>query len=282
MLAALPPLAAESIFNIGTFSVTNTYINSTLTVLLFAVLAFLIRRKIKDVPRGLQNLFEWVTEMMLMYFDQVTGSRKKSEKFLPLIGALFLYIVISNWISLLPGVGSIGLFRAGEFIPLFRPTNTDLNATLSMAVFGVILAHIIGVFSIGFFKYFNKFIKLSDVWHAVKSKKAINLMTAGIEFMVGFLEIISEAAKILSLSLRLFGNVFAGEVLLTVLGSIIAYFIPLPFMGLEFLVGIVQAAVFSMLVLTYITVATMPVGAHGKHEEKHGKEHSSEPEMSAV
>ncbi|MBU6447255.1 F0F1 ATP synthase subunit A [Patescibacteria group bacterium] len=276
MLAALPPLAAEPIFNIGTFSVTNTYINSTLTVLLFAVLAFFISRKVKDVPGKLQNLFEWVTEMMLMYFDQVTGSRKKSEKFLPLIGALFLYIVISNWISLLPGIGSIGLYRAGEFIPFFRPANTDLNTTLSMAVFGVILAHIIGVFSIGFFKYFNKFIKISDIWHAVKSKKAMNIMTAAIEFMVGFLEIISEAAKILSLSLRLFGNIFAGEVLLTVLGSIVAYLVPTPFMGLEFLVGIVQAAVFAMLVLTYITVATMPDPEHAK-ESKHGHEsHASE------
>ena len=91
--------------------------------------------------------------------------------------------------------------------------------------------------------------------------------------MVGFLEIISEAAKMVSLSLRLFGNVFAGEVLLTVLAGIIALFVPLPFIALELLVGLIQATVFSLLVLTYITVATMPVaahsGGHGKEEHAH-------------
>ncbi len=274
-MLALPPLAAETIFNIGSFSVTNTYINSTLTVLVFIVLGFLVKRSIKDVPRGLQNFFEAIIELMLGYFAQVTGSRKKSIKFLPLIGSLFLFILISNWIGILPGIGSIGITRAGEFIPLFRPANTDLNLTLAMAIFGVILAHVIGIFTIGFFKYFNKFIKAADVWHAVKSKKAITIFTAMIEVGVGLLEIISEAAKLLSLSLRLFGNIFAGEVLLTVLAGIFAYVLPLPFLGLELLVGIIQATVFSMLVLTYITVATMPVHGHG--DKKHGQAQAAAP-----
>lgn len=269
-MLALPPLAAEPIFNIGSFSVTNTYINSSLTVVMFAILAFVMRKRVKDVPRGIQNFFEMIIETMFGYFDQVTGDREKTKKFFPLIASLFLFILISNWIGLIPGVGSIGFFKGSEFIPLFRPANTDLNLTLSMAIFGVIAAHIIGIATIGFFKYFNKFIKLSDVWHAFKSKKPMNIMTAFIEFMVGFLEIISEVAKMLSLSLRLFGNVFAGEVLLTVLASIMAYFVPLPFMALELLVGLVQAGVFAMLVLTYITVATMPVHAHA--DEKHHKE----------
>ncbi|MHB8871286.1 MAG: F0F1 ATP synthase subunit A [Candidatus Doudnabacteria bacterium] len=272
-MLALPPLAAEAIFNIGSFTVTNTYINSTLTVFLFIVVGFLIKRNVKEVPRGIQNFFESVIEILLGYFDQVTGDRKKSMKFLPLIGSLFLFILISNWLGILPGVGSIGISKVVhgelEFIPLFRPANTDLNLTLAMAITGVILSHIIGVFTIGFFKYFNKFVKLSDVWHAFKSKKVMVIFTAFIEFMVGFLEIISEAAKMVSLSLRLFGNIFAGEVLLTVLASIVAYIVPLPFLALELLVGLIQATVFSLLVLTYITVATMPVHGHG---DSHNKE----------
>ncbi|GAC1412693.1 MAG: F0F1 ATP synthase subunit A [Candidatus Doudnabacteria bacterium] len=263
MIYALPPLAAESVFNIGTFSVTNTYINSTLTVILFIILAYFVQRSIRsskhNVPRGIQNFFEFVIETLLGYFDQVTGDRKKSLNFLPLIGTLFFFILVSNWLGILPGVGTFGIRKGAEFIPLFRSANTDLNLTLAMAIFGVIFAHVIGIFSIGFFKYLNKYIKVSDIWHAVKSKKLIIIFTAFIEFMVGFLEIISEVAKMVSLSLRLFGNVFAGEVLLTILAGIISYVVPLPFIALELLVGLIQATVFSMLVLTYITVATMPV-----------------------
>ncbi len=268
MLIALPPIAAEHIFNIGNFNVTNTYINSTLAVVLFVILGFVIKRNIRDIPKGIQTFIEMIIETLLGYFDQVTSDRKKSLKFLPLIGSLFFFILVSNWIGILPGVGSIGLHRGTEFVPIFRSANADLNLTLAMAIFGVVLAHIIGIFTIGFFKYFNKFIKLADVWHAFNSKKVMIIFTAFIELMVGFLEIISEVAKMLSLSLRLFGNVFAGEVLLTVLASIVAYVVPLPFIALELLVGLIQATVFAMLVLTYITVATMPVHAHA-HAAKH-------------
>ncbi len=271
-MLALPPLAAEPIFNIGSFSVTNTYINSTLTVVLFVIVGFFVKRSIKEVPKGIQNFFESIIELLLGYFDQVTGDRKKSLKFFPLIGSLFLFILVSNWLGILPGVGSIGIHKVIhgelEFIPIFRPANTDLNLTLAMAITGVILSHIIGIFTIGFFKYFNKFIKLADVWHAFKSKKVMTVFTAFVEVGVGFLEIISEVAKMLSLSLRLFGNIFAGEVLLTVLAGIIAYVVPLPFLALELLVGLIQATVFSLLVLTYITVATMPVPEHGGHKKE--------------
>jgi len=263
-MTQLPPLAAEAIFHIGNFPVTNTYINSTLSLVLFLIVAFFIKRSVKDVPRGIQNFAELIIETLLGYFDQVTGSRKKSLKFLPLIGTLFIFILVCNWIGVLPGVGSIVVRRGAEAVPLFRSANADLNLTLSMAVFGVIAAHVIGVFSVGFFKYFNKFIKVADVWLAFKSRKPMVIFTAFIEFMVGFLEIISEAAKVVSLSLRLFGNVFAGEVLLTVLASIVAYLVPLPFIALELLVGLIQSAVFAMLVLTYISVATMPVHAHSE------------------
>lgn len=272
MIYALPPLAAESIFNIGSFSVTNTYINSTLTVILFIVVAYFIKRSVKDVPKGLQNFFEFIIETLLGYFDQVTGDRKKSLKFLPLIGTLFMFIVVSNWIGILPGIGSIGIHKGAEFIPLFRGANTDLNLTLAMAVFGVIASHIIGIGTIGFWRYLNKFIKAGDIVKSFSSKNFMTIFTAFIEFLVGLIEIISEVAKLFSLSLRLFGNVFAGEVLLTVLGSIIAYIVPLPFIALELLVGLIQATVFSLLVLVYISVATMPLPEHGHAEDKHEAE----------
>jgi F-type H+-transporting ATPase subunit a len=204
---------------------------------------------------------------MLSYIDQVTHNRKKSLQFLPIVGGIFLFILFSNWLGLLPGTGSVGRYLAvhgeKELVPLLRSANSDLNLTLAMAVFAVIGSHIIGVMTIGFFRYANKFIKLGDIVKSF-SKGSISIMVALIEFGVGLIEIISEVAKIISLSLRLFGNIFAGEVLLTVLAGLIAYFVPLPFMLLELIVGLIQALVFSMLTLVYLTMATaeLPQEAH--------------------
>lgn len=267
MIFALPPLVAEPILHIGSFPVTNAYINSTLAVLFFLVTGFMLRNKTVMVPKGLQNFAEAVLEFILGYVDGVTKNRQKSLKFLPIVGGLFLFILFSNWIGLIPGTGSIGrhLLVEGhaELVPLFRPANTDLNMTLAMALFAVVTSHILGIATIGFFRYANKFIKLGDV---VKSFRhgGMNIFVALVEFAVGLIEIFSEVAKVVSLSLRLFGNVFAGEVLLTVLASLIAYLVPLPFILLEILVGLIQATVFAMLTLVYLTMATaeLPVEAH--------------------
>ena len=277
MLAALPPLAAEPIFYIGSMPITNTIINSTLTMFGFLVFAFLINRAVKfygsnKAPKGILNFFERVLELLYQYFDTVTRDRKKTIAFLPLVGTLFLFILVSNWIGLLPGIGSIGRYLVHEghvmLVPMFRPATTDLNLTIAMALTVVVVSHFLGIIVIGFFKYANKFIKLGDLWHAFKSMKPMDIMTAVIEFFVGILEIISEVAKLLSLSLRLFGNVFAGEVLLTVLAGILPALLPLPFIALEIIVGIVQATVFSMLTLVYLTIATTPVASHhSEHKE---------------
>lgn len=263
-----PPIFAEHIFSIGSFPITNAYLNSLLTVLIVVVGGFFIQRSLRDVPTGAQNFAESVLELMLSYADRVTGDRKKSLRLLPLAGSLFLFIIISNWAGILPGIGSIGIYHtmAGgvrEFIPLFRSANADLNLTLAMAAVSIITVHVLGVATVGFFRYANKFIKLGDLWQAVRSGSIEKIFTAIVEFGVGLLEIISEVSKVLSLSLRLFGNIFAGEVLLTVLSAIVAYLVPLPFMALELLVGFIQALVFSMLVLVYTSVATMPLPDHG-------------------
>jgi F-type H+-transporting ATPase subunit a len=128
-----------------------------------------------------------------------------------------------------------------------------------------------GIAAIGFFRYAGKYIKIADLWKAVKSMNPTKIMVGFVEFGVGLLEVVQEVTKIISLSLRLFGNIFAGEVLLTVLSSIVAYIAPLPFIGLELLVGAVQALIFSMLVLVYASVATMPLEEHSSdaHQNEH-------------
>jgi F-type H+-transporting ATPase subunit a len=279
MLIALPPTAAEPIFHISSLPVTNAMINSGIALVLIVIFAVSLQIGIKkyyradSAPKGIVNFFEGVLEFLLGYLDQVTRNRKKSIKFLPIVGGLFLFILISNWMGLLPGTGSIGIYQIihgkVELVPLLRPANTDLNMTLSMAVFAVITSHFLGIITIGFFKYLNKFIKLGDIYKALKSLKPDKIFIAVIDFFVGLIEIFSEIAKMVSLSLRLFGNIFAGEVLLTVLAGLIAYIIPLPFMALELLVGFIQAVVFAMLTLVYLTIATSEV--HGHSEEEHPK-----------
>jgi F-type H+-transporting ATPase subunit a len=298
----LPPLAAEQIFHIGPLPVTNSMVNSFAALIIFVVFAFFINKGVKKyyskdkAPKGVLNFFESILDFLLSNIDNVTKDRKKTLKFLPIVGTLFFFILVSNWMGLIPGTGSFWILAphhgALTEIPVFRPANTDLNMTLAMAVFAVMSSHILGVFTIGFFKYANKFIKLGDLYHAVVSLSPVKILTAVIEFFVGLIEIFSEGAKMVSLSLRLFGNIFAGEILLTVIASLIggfgAYGLPLPFMGLELLVGFIQAVVFSMLTLVYLTMATAELHGHGEgHEhvelgdEGHSEEHKEHAEPAA-
>lgn len=256
---AIPPLAAESLFHIGSLPVTNAMINAWIALAFFVGIAGTLRARITRIPRGLQNVAEWLLEKLLEFFDQVTHERAKSERFLPFVGTLFFFILFSNWIGILPGIGSIGMWLRVhgeiELVPLFRPANSDLNMTLAIGVLSVTLSHVFGIVTIGFFKHVGKFIQLGHIFHSIK-KGPVAIFTAVIEFFVGILEIISEIAKMVSLSLRLFGNIFAGEVLLTVMAGLIAVLVPVPFMALELIVGLIQAMVFAMLTLVYLTVAT--------------------------
>ncbi|MEK7655306.1 MAG: F0F1 ATP synthase subunit A [Patescibacteria group bacterium] len=269
----IPPVAAEPLFHIGSFPITNAYINSTLAVILFVTIAVIIRTRIKDKPGRLQNAAEMVLEFLLGFFDQVTNDRAKSKRFFPIVGTLFLFILVSNWMGLLPGTGTIGIWQMhkGEMllVPFLRSANSDLNLTLAMAFVAVIGSHLIGIFTIGFFAHWNKFIQIGTLYRAIVSLKPMNIVTAVIEFVVGLIELMSEVAKVISLSLRLFGNIFAGEVLITVISSLISFGVPVPFMFLEIIVGIVQATVFSLLTLVYLTIATT--------KPEHGDEHETAP-----
>lgn len=266
----IPPLAAEPIFFLGNFVVTNTMINAWVAVLFFVVLALILSRKRAEVPHGLQNFAEWLLETGLSFAESVTGNREQAKRFFPLAMTIFLFVLFSNWLGLLPGTGSIGIFQLHqghvELIPLLRPASSDLNLTLAMASFSVLVTHIFGVFAIGIWKHANKFVNLRGIAHAFP-KGPMAVMIACIEFLVGLIELVGEGAKTLSLSLRLFGNVFAGEVLLTVLSGILAFGLPIPFYFLELLVGIIQATVFAVLVLAFASVATME--PHGDAEAAH-------------
>lgn len=264
MALHIPTLAPETLFHIGKIPVTNTIINTWIAMGIFLVVGVFISKNVSLKPGKVQNFWEYILELVMGYFDQVTGSRTKTIKYLPVAGSVFFFILLSNWLGLLPGTGSI---TYGHNM-LLRPANTDLNLTLSMALFSVVMSHVFAIGSIGFFVHINKFIQVGPLLKSFK-KGPMGILTAVVEFAVGLLEIISEVAKVLSLSLRLFGNIFAGEVLMTVIASIVAIIMPTPFMMLELLVGLIQAGVFAILTIVYLTVAGE--APHGE-ESGHGSE----------
>jgi len=217
----IPTLAPEVVFQIGKLPVTNTMINVWLAMAIFLVVGIFIKKQISLRPGKLQNFFEYILEMLMGYFDQVTGDRKKTLRFMPIVGTVFFFILLSNWLGLLPGTGSI---RIGEAM-LLRPANTDLNLTVVMALFSVLASHLYGFITVGIFTHLNKFIQIGTFIKSFK-KGPIGIFTGFVELGVGLIEIISELAKVLSLSLRLFGNIFAGEVLISVIGGLASFLIP--------------------------------------------------------
>jgi F-type H+-transporting ATPase subunit a len=267
----IPPAAAETIFQIGTFPVTNAMVNGWIAVAFFVVIALVVGRRSALVPSGLQNVAEAIVEFMLMEIQKVTGDQTRARQFMPIVGTIFSFVLFSNWLGLLPGTGSIGVYGLHEgeveLIPLLRPAASDLNLTLAIALFSVVLSHLIGLRAVGFINHVSKFVNVRGILRSLRNGP-VAIFVALIEFGVGLLEIISEFAKVLSLSLRLFGNIFAGEVLLTVMLGIFAYFLPIPFMFLEVLVGAIQATVFAMLTLAYLTVVTETHGERD-HVEAH-------------
>lgn len=261
----IPTLAPETVFHIAQFPITNTMINAWIAIVFFLVVGILIKRKVSLKPGKLQNFWEYFLEILMGYFDQVTGDRKKTLKFMPIVGSVFFFILLSNWLGLLPGTGSITVGHA----MLLRPANTDLNLTVAMALSSVIISHLFGLITVGVFTHLNKFIQIGTLIKSLR-KGPIAILTAVIELVVGVIEIISEIAKVLSLSLRLFGNMFAGEVLISVISSLVVFAIPAPFMLLELLVGLIQASVFTMLTLVYLTVMTsQPHGHEARIEHAH-------------
>ncbi|NTV41025.1 MAG: F0F1 ATP synthase subunit A [Candidatus Moranbacteria bacterium] len=259
-------LFAEPILHVGNFTITNSLIMSWITVAILATFFVVVGKRAKanknGKPTGILNFFEIILEQALNMADSVTGDRKKTLKLFPIVFALFLFILVSNWMGLFPGVGTIGFVENGEhgriFVPLLRGATADLNTTLAIGLFAVVMSHVFGVIAVGAWNHFNKFVNFKAILEISKKFKQdpMILMINPIKIFVGLIEVIGEIAKVASLSLRLFGNVFAGEVLIASMMALSAFILPLPFMFLELIVGIVQALVFAILTLAFMSIAT--------------------------
>ncbi len=217
-----------------------------LVMALIFVFVFIMNRKIKLVPGKVQTVLEWAVEGGLSYMTETLEDRKLAERFFPLLAGFVVFIAVINELEFFPGVGSIGFFRGDEFIPLLRASTTDLNTTLALTLISVITIEVAGVAAVGFFRYAGKFISFKSP----------------VSFVVGIIELISEVARLITFSFRLFGNIFAGEVLISIVGFFVPYVLPAPFMLFELFVGLVQAVIFALLTLFFIKLAVTPVEAH--------------------
>jgi F-type H+-transporting ATPase subunit a len=302
-------ISAETLTYFAGIPITNSILTSLIASGLLIIFAIVAKKSLnsKDVhgrPSAFQNFSEMVVEMLYEFVNSVTHNKKKAKVFLPFIASFFLWILVNNWLGLLPGVGTIGLTHEPEhaavptievqasevtqvdhevieeapvveveeghvevkeeahslevgsaaheeegdhkvFIPIFRAGTADLNTAIALAAISVLVTQIIGFkyLSVGYLKkYFN--------------------FSSPIMFFVGILELILEFAKIMSFAFRLFGNVFAGEVLLAVILFLVPVIAPMPFYGLEIFVGFIQALVFAMLSLVFFNMATI---SHDEH-----------------
>lgn len=249
-------------------SVPNTLPATWLTMVILIVVSFFATRSMKEVPSGLQNVVETIVELFYGFIEGVAGTHQ-APIFFPLVATFFFFILISNWMGIFPGFGSVGVWAEhhGEtvLVPFFRSANAHLSTTVALATISVGATQYFGFKLLGLpflGRYFTfksgsakKEKPAASGFAALIGKMAI-FMERGSNAFVGILELISEFIKIMSFSFRLFGNIFAGEVLLIVVSFLCAFLASLPFMALEIFVGLIQALIFSMLSLVFFMMAT--------------------------
>lgn len=254
-------LAPSTLGHIGDIAITNTLLTAVTVSVLLIVAAFFIGRALKMKARGFQVVVELLHTFPYQFIKDTLGNEKLARTYFPIIMTIFLFILCVNWFGLLPFVGAVGIeaesHGAHAFLPLFYPGATDLNFTLALATIAFFTIEIAGILALGFIKYGGKFITF-------KSPLA---------FVIGIIELVSEIARLITFSFRLFGNIFAGKVLLLVVMFFVPLIVPVPILAFELFVGFIQAVVFAVLTLFFIKLA---VESHGDdHEEDHSKGEAS-------
>jgi F-type H+-transporting ATPase subunit a len=242
-------LAAEQIGSLWGLPITNTLLMSWVVIALLTIFALVVGTRVKLIPSRIQTLFEWLIEFIYDYISETLGSRERARNFLPFLMTLFLFIATANLIEFTPGIGSFGLWRGDEFVPLLRSVNSDLNVTLALAIIAVVVIEVAGVVTVGLRHRLGTFFNF----------RGKNIGDRLLNFVVGLIELVSEISRLVSFSFRLFGNIFAGEVLLAVATYFVPYVLPSFLMTFELFVGFVQAAVFALLTLFFIKLATTKV-----------------------
>ena len=279
-------LSGEPIFSDGPAWLTNSLITTVLVDLIIIVMALAATVRMKEIPGRWQNLIEAMLEYLYGLSESVAG--REARRFFPWVVTIFLLVIISNWSGLIPGVGSVGFYHesAGDhalaseaqlamadgklilaepaaavgaeeghakFVPLLRAPSADLNMTFALAIVTMVMVQVWGVRALGA-GYFGKFFNF-------RGEGFMRYVNG----FVGILELVSEFSRVIAFGFRLFGNIFAGEIVLATMAFLITFWLPIPFYVLEIFVGFVQAMVFMMLALVFFSMATI---SHG-HELGH-------------
>lgn len=286
----------EVIFYIGPLPVTNTLLCTWISILILVVFFFFATRRRALVPSGIQNVAEYLIEYLLGLVEGVSG-KEKGRRFFPLVGTLFIFIITCNLLDVIPGVDTIGTINTaaahaahisgqpalgfllfGNFsnllVPWIRPATTDLNLNFAMALTVVITCQVFGFITIGPKEHLSKYINLRTFFRSLRKLDFAGMFQGIIEFFVGIIDIISELSRILSLSFRLFGNIFAGSAVLAVFAFILPFISDVVFIPFELFIAFVQALVFSLLSLVYLEMAT--TSEHAAEEEYEQKEEQRE------
>ena len=243
----VPDVRPDVVFNIFGWPISNTALQIFFILILSVLFCYFVVRKFRvESPGRFQTVIEGLYESMVGFTKQITGSESKAREILPIILALFTFVGVSNLINIIPGLTSFTY----NGTPIFRTPTSDFNTTFSLALAMIIFIQITALGRLGVFKYLGRFVRIKPIY--VGFKKGLGEgFTAIIEFFIGFLDIISELAKIFSLSLRLFGNIYAGEVLLVMIFGALAFVLPSLWMTLSLFFGIIQAIVFGALSAAY-------------------------------
>lgn len=220
--------------------VTNTLVTTFVVSIVLIISAYFLGKNLKLVPGKVQTAVEGIIEFPYTFVQETLDYNKKLIAWVfPLVMTIFLFVLSANWFGLLPIIGAIGFNDHGYFLPLFYPVNTDLNVTLALSIIALFAIEIAGIITLGALRYGGKFVTF-------KSPLA---------FAVGIIELFSELARLISFSFRLFGNIFAGKILILVVFSFVPLIVPVPLLAFELFVGFIQAAIFALLTLFFIKIA---------------------------
>lgn len=241
----IPP---DTLWTIGPFDISNAMLTMWVVMAILIIFAFFIRRKAGVSPSRLQVFFEMIMEYMLEKATQAFGSEKRARKYFPLLFTIFLFLLIANQLTLVPFVDSILINDAN----LFRLPASHYSLPITFALLSLVIAHVIAIINSPL-RYIGNYFKF-HVFFKVRSFQELGM--AFIDFFLGLMDIIGEIAKLVSVATRLFGNLFAGGVVIAIISGLTiftSFIVPMPFVILGILSGVVQAFVFTILLTIYMS-----------------------------
>lgn len=243
-------LAPAILFSIAGFPITNAFVVMLVVTLFLVIVARLATRRLDLVPRGVQFWVEQLFSIVYNFIQGITGKESSTRVMFPFVMTFFLFILVGNFFAYIPGLGA---FTYGGKA-LYRTVTSDYSFVLMLTLVSFFITQATLVLTGGPVAFIKKFINVSGPW----SMKPINMFLGG-------MDLIGEFAKIISLSFRLFGNMFAGEVLGAVVGGLMPFVLPLPFAILGLLTAVVQPSVFSVLTTLNVSgnIVTKPGQGHG-------------------